>query len=143
MTDAAGNYLHDLDLEEDSEDEVKALVKKIPSDVSHLNEKGMAHHNNHAPSNCAAIWFSYRTGLIWILQESTRSLTSSFGSICLGSLLVAIIQFLDFVVTSLRQNNRDRGAGGAEACLLCCLDCILHVIEDIMKYFNKWASNDS
>jgi len=77
-----------------------------------------------------------------VRESTTRSLTSSFGSICLGSLLVAIIQFLDFVVTSLRQNNRDRGAGGAEACLLCCLDCILHVIEDIMKYFNKWVSND-
>ena len=40
MSTAAGEYLHDLHEEEDSEDEVKAVVKKFPSALSHLNEKG-------------------------------------------------------------------------------------------------------
>ena len=40
MSTAAGEYLHNLDSEEPSEDEVKAVVKKFPSALSHLNEKG-------------------------------------------------------------------------------------------------------
>jgi len=42
MTTAAGEYLHSLHTrrEEDSEDEAKAVVKKFPSALSHLNEKG-------------------------------------------------------------------------------------------------------
>mmetsp|Transcript_15807 Transcript_15807/g.23129 ORF Transcript_15807/g.23129 Transcript_15807/m.23129 type:complete len:529 (+) Transcript_15807:108-1694(+) len=76
------------------------------------------------------------------VRDSTkRSLTSSFGSICFGSLLVAIIQLLDFIVQTLRRNGRngDRQQGGAAALLLCCLDCILRLLQDVMEYFNKWA----
>jgi len=40
MSTAAGEYLHDLDVREHSEDEVKAVVKKFPSALSHRNEKG-------------------------------------------------------------------------------------------------------
>ena len=40
MSTAAGEYLHDLDVREDSVDEVKAVVKKFPSALSHLNAKG-------------------------------------------------------------------------------------------------------
>jgi len=40
MATAAGEYLHDLDEEEDSEDAVKAAVKSFPAALSHLNEIG-------------------------------------------------------------------------------------------------------
>jgi len=40
MSTAAGKYLHNLCVEEDSADEVKAVVKKFPSALSHLNEGG-------------------------------------------------------------------------------------------------------
>lgn len=76
-----------------------------------------------------------------VLDSTKRSLTNSLGSICFGSLLVAIIQFLDFVVQSLRSNGNGgrREQSGVEAVLLCCLDCILSLLQNIMEYFNKWA----
>lgn len=74
------------------------------------------------------------------VRDSTqRSLTTSFGSICLGSLLVAIIQTLDYVVQNLRRNSESSDQSGGVALLLCCLDCILRCLESIMEYFNKWA----
>jgi len=60
-----------------------------------------------------------------------RSLTTSFGSICFGSLVVAIVQALRQMVHSARQQE-----GGI---LLCLLECIIACIEDIIEYFNKWA----
>eukprot|EP00586_Coscinodiscus_wailesii_P013083 CAMPEP_0172501970 /NCGR_PEP_ID=MMETSP1066-20121228/155369_1 /TAXON_ID=671091 /ORGANISM="Coscinodiscus wailesii, Strain CCMP2513" /LENGTH=421 /DNA_ID=CAMNT_0013277053 /DNA_START=254 /DNA_END=1519 /DNA_ORIENTATION=+ len=61
-----------------------------------------------------------------------RATTYSFGSICFGSLLVAIIQALRQLVYALREN-------GENACLVCLLDCLLGCIEGTLRYFNKWA----
>jgi len=63
----------------------------------------------------------------------SRAMTSSFGSICFGSLLVAIIQALKSMV----QNERAQGEGCG--ILLCLVQCILQCLEDILEYFNKWA----
>lgn len=60
-----------------------------------------------------------------------RSLTTSFGSICFGSLLVAIVQALKALAQQAR--NSDNGI------LLCLAECILGCIESIIRYFNKWA----
>mmetsp|Transcript_25254 Transcript_25254/g.37412 ORF Transcript_25254/g.37412 Transcript_25254/m.37412 type:complete len:364 (+) Transcript_25254:167-1258(+) len=70
-----------------------------------------------------------------------RSLTTSFGSICLGALLIAVIEFLAMIVKMLRSHQRERNSRrvGFEELLLCCLDCILRLVEDVMQYFNKWA----
>lgn len=62
-----------------------------------------------------------------------RSLTSSFGSICFGSLIVAIIQALRQLANTARQEGEDCGA------LLCIVECILGCIEGMVEYFNKWA----
>ena len=69
--------------------------------------------------------------------STLRTLTTSFGSVCFGSFLVAIISTLKALVESLRQ---DRDNDGAEACLLCCLDCILGCIENIAELFNRYVS---
>lgn len=69
-----------------------------------------------------------------------RSLTHSFGSICFGSLCVAILQTLDWIVQSLRRQREQEGSQNASmALLLCCLDCILTLLQGIMEFFNKWA----
>jgi len=60
-----------------------------------------------------------------------RSVTTSFGSICFGSLLVAIIQATREIVYSMRTEEN--------GLLLCLIDCILGIIERIAEYFNKWA----
>jgi hypothetical protein len=66
-----------------------------------------------------------------VLGSWYRSSTSSLGSICLGSLLVAIIQSLKTLARSAREEE-----GGLVYCLVeCCLQCL----QDILEYFNKWA----
>jgi hypothetical protein len=60
-----------------------------------------------------------------------RSITTSFGSICFGSLLVAIIQATREVVHSMRTEEN--------SLLLCLIDCLLQILEQLAEYFNKWA----
>ena len=61
-----------------------------------------------------------------------RASTYSFGSICLGSLLVAVIQALRMMAHQARQNEDLQ-------LLYCVIECILACIQDIVEYFNKWA----
>jgi Plasma-membrane choline transporter len=64
----------------------------------------------------------------------TRACTSSFGSICLGSFLVAVIQVLHQVVYQARRSQRR-----SVSIFLCLLDCILDVLQSMLEYFNKWG----
>jgi len=61
-----------------------------------------------------------------------RATTYSFGSICLGSLIVAVVQALR-AIAHLARDNEDAQL------LVCIIDCILGCIQDIIEYFNKWA----
>ncbi len=61
-----------------------------------------------------------------------RATTYSFGSICFGSLIVAIVQ-------ALRQLNHHLRGNDDAKILVCIIDCILACIEGIIEYFNKWA----
>lgn len=67
-----------------------------------------------------------------ITDSFTRASTYSFGSICFGSLLVAIVQ-------ALRQLNRMIRDNEDFSIVVCLIDCILACIEGIMEYLNKWA----
>lgn len=60
-----------------------------------------------------------------------RALTTSFGSICFGSLLVAILQSLKALANSARDNENQL--------VMCLLDCFLSCLESILEFFNKWA----
>ena len=60
-----------------------------------------------------------------------RTVTYSFGSICLGSLIVAIIQ----AVKEMAHSAREQG----DSALMCCAECILGCIENLVEYFNQWA----
>lgn len=67
------------------------------------------------------------------IQDSfCRATTYSFGSICLGSLLVAIVQALRALAHRARDNDDMQ-------LLLCIVDCILACIQDVIEYFNMWA----
>ena len=56
-----------------------------------------------------------------------RSVTTSFGSICMGSLLVAIIEASKNMVQRLRES--DDGGG----ILLCLAKCLLSCLQDILE----------
>jgi len=67
-----------------------------------------------------------------IRDSFVRSTTYSFGSICFGSLIVAILQVIENVLRNARNNRR----GGI---LTCIAHCLLFYIERLVEYFNKWA----
>jgi len=67
-----------------------------------------------------------------VCHSLIRSTTYSFGSICFGSLIVAILHMLRNMLHSA-QNNRNLGV------LKCIAMCILYYIEGLVEYFNKWA----
>jgi len=86
-------------------------------------------------------------GTWWLVQNPAdsptwgalkRSLTTSFGSICLGSLIVAILKALRAIIRAAQQRARESG-NLAASCMLCLLDCILSCIESIVEYFNHYA----
>lgn len=69
-----------------------------------------------------------------------RSTVYSFGSICLGSLVVAILQVLQFLVQMARQQEDDQGRRRRQTSLLwCLLQCIVDQLEKLFEYVNKWA----
>ena len=69
-----------------------------------------------------------------VMGSFWRTITTSFGSVCFGSLIVAIIQAVRQIVETAKQND-DIGNT-----LACCIDCILGCIESLVEYFNKWGT---
>lgn len=61
-----------------------------------------------------------------------RTVTTSFGSICFGSLIVAILRALEMLANAAR-NNDDGNF------LVCIAECILSCLASLVEYFNKWA----
>lgn len=66
-----------------------------------------------------------------VRDSYVRSITTSFGSICLGSLIVAIIQAVKEIIHGMRENG--------DSALACVAECLIGCIESLMEYFNKWA----
>lgn len=67
-----------------------------------------------------------------VCNSFIRTVTTSFGSICFGSLLVAILQALKSIA-SAAQSNDDL------AFIACIAQCIIGCLQSILEYFNKWA----
>ena len=70
-----------------------------------------------------------------------RSLTYSFGSICLGSLIVAIIQFLRHICSVARsQAGQEGGVSGAIGyAIFCVLSCLIWLLQWAAQFFNRYA----
>ncbi|CAK1363162.1 Protein PNS1 [Cercospora beticola] len=67
-----------------------------------------------------------------------RALTYSFGSISLGSLIVAILDFLRFICSIAR--NQAGGSGNMVADIfLCFLQCILSLVQWAIEFVNRYA----
>ena len=60
-----------------------------------------------------------------------RTVTTSFGSICFGSMIVALLETLRMLARAARDND------DGNAILLCLAECILSCLASIMEYFNK------
>ncbi|MBA0731145.1 hypothetical protein Golax_025735, partial [Gossypium laxum] len=64
------------------------------------------------------------------LMKSLRyAVTTSFGSICYGSLFTAAIRTLRGFRSKIGNNE----------CLLCCVDFLFQLVETLVRFFNKYA----
>ncbi|XP_071735653.1 uncharacterized protein [Rutidosis leptorrhynchoides] len=68
-----------------------------------------------------------------LLQTLRYAVTTSFGSICYGSLFTAAIRTLRWEIRGLRSKI------GNNECLLCCVDFLFHLVETLVRFFNKYA----
>lgn len=69
------------------------------------------------------------------LGSAKRALTTSFGSICFGSLLIALLQTLRYILQSLKSDSDE----GLMVFLATCAECILACLEGLFETFNKFA----
>jgi hypothetical protein len=67
-----------------------------------------------------------------VFRSFKISLTKNFGSICFGSLIVALVKSIHLSVHMIRQS-------GDNDFIMCCADCILQFLENIIEYFNEYA----
>lgn len=67
-----------------------------------------------------------------------RASTYSFGSICFGSLIVAILQFLQFLLRSAKNSSRNNRDLVTTCCILISA-LFLDLIESLVEYFNYYA----
>ncbi|KAJ3261960.1 putative choline transporter, neither null mutation nor overexpression affects choline transport [Boothiomyces macroporosus] len=70
-------------------------------------------------------------------KAAKRAMTSGLGPNCYGSLLIALIETLKFIINNARNDQSNDNI----ACqlLLCCIACILSMFEDLLEYFNRYA----
>ena len=67
-----------------------------------------------------------------VSDSLVRSMTYSLGSICFGSLVVAVLQVIRSLLRGASSNRRN-------GILRCIVECILLYFERMVEYFNKWA----
>ncbi|KAF0696647.1 Aste57867_12628 [Aphanomyces stellatus] len=85
----------------------------------------------------ATWWYNTRTSNA-VSGSLYRSLTTSFGSICFGSLIVAVVQALRTIARTIKQKAAEED-NAALACVACLAECVLQCIESLVEYFNMWA----
>lgn len=66
------------------------------------------------------------------------AISTSLGSICCGSFLVAFVRAMQAVVDQMQQDAAGEG-NYIVTIALCCLKCFINCIGDILEYFNDWA----
>merc|ERR1712093_314219 len=77
-----------------------------------------------------------------IYDSFFRASSYSFGSVCFGSLLVGVLQVLQFLVRCGRQRRdqlrRQRGVEATDF-LFCLLQYLVDTLEFLLEYINTWA----
>jgi hypothetical protein len=84
-------------------------------------------------SGAVGSWWFTNSPTNTVQRSLGRALTTSFGSIALGSLIVALIQTARFMLHSLERATKKHNF------VVCCIRCILNIVEGWVRYFNKYA----
>eukprot|EP01083_Nonionella_stella_P087182 242427_1 len=80
----------------------------------------------------AATWYFSQYPHEPTIKALKRSLTTSLGSICLGSLIVAFISALRQLVIAVKNKSKHN-------LVLCLLECLLRCLQRMVQYFNMYA----
>jgi hypothetical protein len=99
---------------------------QVLQNIVHVTNAGVVGTWFLMPEEASTCW-APALGDSWM-----RAMTYSFGSICFGSFLVALVQALR-AMRHLARENDDFNF------LVCLIDCILACIQGIIEYLNKWA----
>jgi len=92
----------------------------VPSADATVEEKEVDGESSSSASRCCCC--SRTVGGAYL-----RSMTTSFGSICMGSLLVAIVEAAKNTVRSLRESEDGGGI------FLCLAECLLACLQDVLE----------
>jgi len=65
-----------------------------------------------------------------------RAVTYSFGSLAFGSLLLATVRFINFVLTMTRKANR---ANRVVVFIVSCIQCLLGCVQGFIKFVDRFA----
>jgi hypothetical protein len=71
-------------------------------------------------------------------KSAYRALTTSFGSNCFGSLVIAIVETLRFI-SQVAKHRAEEERSSVLFFIACCFQCIFSLIRDILEYMNKYA----
>ncbi|TYZ59550.1 hypothetical protein PybrP1_009583 [[Pythium] brassicae (nom. inval.)] len=71
-----------------------------------------------------------------VQRSQARALSTSLGSICFGSLVVALLSALETVLLSTK---RRKAGGGGGSSANACLECVVRLVKHNLLYFNKFA----
>ncbi|KAJ3417562.1 hypothetical protein HDV05_000019 [Chytridiales sp. JEL 0842] len=74
-----------------------------------------------------------------VTQAFWRTIRYHLGSICLGSLLLSVVQILKLIVNLIRRKLSSNSQNKALIFILGCISCCLRGIEGIVKWINKNA----
>ncbi|KAI7876601.1 DUF580-domain-containing protein [Lichtheimia hyalospora FSU 10163] len=83
----------------------------------------------------ATVYFLNDTVRHPILGSLKRALTTSFGSICFGSLLIAIVNLVRYFINLARMNSDN----GILSCFLFIIQCIVGCFQGIFEWFTYYA----
>lgn len=83
----------------------------------------------------ATVYFLNHSVAHPIYGSAKRALTTSFGSICFGALLIAFINTIRYVIQVARSDNTNDVLGF----VLCILDCLISCIQGLFEWFNQYA----
>ena len=93
----------------------------------------------------AATWYFLYPNGNWANPTASsmkRALTTSFGSICLGSLILSVIRAARVTVNIARSSpsgSRNAGAAAVQAVCLCLVSCLLSILDRVVEYVNSYA----
>merc|ERR1711997_568207 len=94
---------------------------QVNQNISHCTSCGVA----------ATWYFSTEIDYNPTPKAFKRTMTTSFGSVALGSLMVAVIQAVKAMVQSARNNKN--------GLIVCLVMCLLNCLERLVEYFNLYA----